>query len=158
MSRLSGETASLSRTCNPAAERHFVTFALDQWEYGIEVADVCGIYHGVAIIPTPDDPEIITGEVCLTTQRIPVMDLRDVLHLTPRVGTGWLLVVRHGLRMVGFLVDQVREVIRVPAAAVHPCDVATASSLPGAIDCVLHVQDRTIHVPDIPRILSECPV
>ena len=158
MSRLSGETTGMTRTRAAERELHFVTFLLGEWEYAIEVADVCGIYHGLAIIPTPDEPEIITGEIQLATHRIPVVDLRHLLHLPERVGVGWLLVVRHAEDLIGILVDQVSEVIRVPLQALDPSSNHHAEiPAPGVISAVVHYRDRVIHVPDLPRLLRECP-
>jgi len=157
MSRITGGAARTSRTSAPASELHFVTFHLGHWEYGIEVADVCGIYHGLAIIPAPDEPDTIAGEVHLPTHRIRVIDLRRLLQLPESESPGWMLVVGAVDGPIGILVDRVTEVIRVRSDAMAAYEDADGR-VPGGgfLTVTAHYQGRTIYVPDVHRMLRGC--
>ncbi len=156
MSRPSDETTCLPGTRAAARDLHLVTFRVGDWTYAVEVADVCGVYHGVAIIPTPDEPEIIAGEINLGTHRIPVVDLRTVFHLPDRFGAGWLLVVTRTGDMIGIIVDHVSGVIRVTPEALEPFDRSSDSSAPGDITAVARCGNEAFHIPDLSRILDRC--
>jgi chemotaxis signal transduction protein len=140
-------------------ELHLVTFRLDGWEYAVEVNDICGIYHGLAIIPTPDDSELLEGEVHLFAHRIPVINLRRVLNLGDRPsGPVWLLVLYQAGKQVGLLVDSVVEVLRLQSNALQPCD-GTSHQNPASdfVTASVSHKERTIYLPDLQRLLGACP-
>ena len=147
-----------SQTPTAPRELHLVTFLLDGWEYGVEVNNICGVYHGLAIIPTPDDSDMLEGEVHLFAHRIPVINLRCVLNLGERPsGPVWLLVLYRSSRQVGLLVDSVAEVLHLQPNALQPFD-GTNHEIPASdfVTASVRHQERTIYLPDLPRLLEAC--
>jgi len=55
----------------------YITFALDQEEYGIEIRYVTEIIGMQPITPLPETPEYVRGIVNLRGKVIPVIDMRQ---------------------------------------------------------------------------------
>lgn len=146
-----------SPTVSAPGELHLVTFKLNNYEYGVEVAGVYGIYHGLAIIPTPDECDAFTGEVQLLSRRIAVVNLRRVLNLNEQMtGPGWLLIVQQAGQMVAVLVDQISDVIRVKPQALQAITQKN-QQVPAFpwLTASARYQERTIYLPDLTRLLTE---
>lgn len=146
-----------SSTIAAPRELHLVTFKLDNYEYGVEVAGVYGIYHGLAIIPTPDECDAFAGEIQLFSRRIAVVSLRRLLNLNEQMtGPGWLLVVKPAGQMVAVLVDQISEVIRLKPQALQAITQKN-QQVPAFpwLTASARYQERTIYLPDLTRLLSE---
>jgi chemotaxis signal transduction protein len=146
-----------SATRTPTRERRFVTFLLDRWELGIEVGDVCGIYHGLPIIPTPDESDPVAGDVSIYGQRIPVLKLRHLLNLSPLPSLAqWLVVFREQGQTAALIVDRVYEVISVDVSALEQQNAASGGPASDYANRAVFWQGRKIYLPDFPRLLADC--
>ena len=100
-----------------------VSFKLGDCDYGVDVSEVMGIYRGLPVIPTPDMPAHVDGEICLQDQRIPVISMRRFVGMDEPATipiSRWIMVLRHNHGPVGLAVDCVTEVVRLRADSLRP--------------------------------------
>jgi purine-binding chemotaxis protein CheW len=92
-----------------------VSFKIGEEEFGIEILKVQEIIKMMAITKIPNTPEFIEGIINLRGRIIPVVDLRIKLGLAKQSHTKStrIVVVELNNQVVGFIVDEVNEVIRI---------------------------------------------
>ncbi len=103
-------------------EDKFLTFVLNQEEYGIEIRHVTEIIGIQSITELPDMPHYIKGVINLRGKVIPVMDVRLRFGLEER---GYddrtcIIVINIDEQSVGLIVDRVFEVMDIPKSGVEP--------------------------------------
>lgn len=101
-------------------EEQVVVFELATESYGIDIAVVQEIIRRPPVTPVPRAPECVEGVVNLRGRVIPVINLRNRFGL-PAIEAdraARIIVIEHEGQTVGFAVDAVAEVLRVPADAV----------------------------------------
>jgi purine-binding chemotaxis protein CheW len=128
-------------------------FSVDGQRYGLPIGAVQEIQQIVALSEIPDDGGGVVGVINLRGAMVPVMDLRLMLgvaqkeyHLqTPMVFT------RTPRGLVALVVDEVADVVEVPAGALQaPSGVlALADRLVG----VCHLESGPVFVLDIEQLV-----
>ena len=93
----------------------FLTFFLDQEEYGIEILSVREIIGLLPVTPVPQTPYYVQGVVNLRGQVIPVVDLRLKFDMPGIDATdeSCIIVVHTGGAQLGIIVDKVSEVMDI---------------------------------------------
>jgi purine-binding chemotaxis protein CheW len=96
--------------------KKFLTFLLDQEEYGIDILKVRELIGIVEVTKVPQTTDFVEGVINLRGKIIPVIDLRSKFGL-PRAEHSdqtCIIVVDVGT-LIGIIVDTVREVHDIPA-------------------------------------------
>jgi purine-binding chemotaxis protein CheW len=90
----------------------YLTFCLDNEEYGLEILKVREIIGLMPITTVPRTPEYIKGVINLRGKVIPVIDLRLKFNMpeAERTEETCIIVVNLGQVEVGIIVDRVSEV------------------------------------------------
>ena len=90
----------------------FLTFFLEEEEYGIEILSVREIVGLLPVTPVPQTPAYVEGVVNLRGQVIPVVDLRLRFDMPGIEATDetCIIVVHSGGAQLGVIVDKVSEV------------------------------------------------
>ncbi|AFA48299.1 chemotaxis protein CheW [Acetobacterium woodii] len=103
-------------------EDKFLTFALGNESYALEIIYVAEIIGIQKITEVPELPEYVKGIISLRGQIIPVVDVRLRFKKAPRDydERTCIIVVDLANMPVGLIVDSVSEVIRIPAEAIVP--------------------------------------
>lgn len=98
-----------------------VTFRIGEEEFGVDILAVQEIIRLLQITPVPRAPASIEGVINLRGKVIPVVNMRSRFSLPARQATSQTRIVVMELeeKIVGFLVDAVSEVLRIPAATVE---------------------------------------
>jgi purine-binding chemotaxis protein CheW len=100
-------------------EGKYLTFTLDEEEYGIGILKIKEIIGMMPITPVPQTPEFVKGVINLRGKVIPVVDLRlrfgmDSIDYNERT---CIIVVeidgQAGTVMIGIVVDSVSEVLNI---------------------------------------------
>ncbi len=93
----------------------YLTFALAEEEYGLEILRVREIIGMMEITAVPRTPEYVKGVINLRGKVIPVVDLRLKVGMAEQERTDQtcIIVVNIGEVEMGIIVDQVREVINI---------------------------------------------
>ncbi len=99
----------------------YLTFMLDNEEYGIEILKVREIIGIMDITNVPQTPEFVEGVINLRGKVIPVIDLRTKFGLSRAEYNDQtcIIVVDVGM-MMGIIVDTVQEVHDIPSASIEP--------------------------------------
>ena len=103
-------------------EGKFLTFALGKEEYAIEIRDVTEIIGIQNITILPDMATFVKGVINLRGKIIPVIDVRLRFNLPEREYNErtCIIVVNINNMSIGLIVDNVSEVIDIPAENIEP--------------------------------------
>ena len=102
-------------------ENKYLTFALNNEEYGIEIRYVTEIIGMQNISQVPDVNEFVKGVINLRGKVIPVIDIRLRFHLEKRAydNRTCIVVINIDEQVVGVIVDRVLEVLTIPRSEVE---------------------------------------
>ncbi|MEW6488613.1 MAG: chemotaxis protein CheW [Thermodesulfobacteriota bacterium] len=133
-----------------------VTFHVGDEEFGVEILEVREINRMMEITRVPHAPDFVEGVINLRGQVIPVVDLRKRFGLpaVERDKSARIVVVELGDRVVGFLVDSVSEVLRVPRSLVEPPPPIVGGIDAAYIEAVVKLEDRLLILLDLRKLLS----
>lgn len=98
-----------------------VTFRIGEEEFGVDILAVQEIIRLMQITMVPRAPEFIEGVINLRGKVIPVINMRTRFNKaahTPDSNTR-IVVMELEQKIVGFLVDGVSEVLRIPESTVE---------------------------------------
>jgi len=144
------EEGSAMTTTSEAETEQFVVLRLGEERYGMPIASVDEVVALPAkLTRLPRAPAFVEGVFSLRGQVIPVIDQRQRFGVSgdearrPRV-----LVVRVGETQVGFLVDEVTEVLRVAAGQMRDApEIGTARAR--VIDRIVNLEGEAEMIPII---------
>lgn len=133
-----------------------VSFVVENEEFGVDILKVQEIIRTVEITRVPKSPSFVEGVINLRGKIVPVIDLRRRFGIEKRVHDGdtRIIVVELPDKVVGFLVDKVKEVIRVEKSVIEPPPELTMNINANYITGVAKLQDRLLILLDLDKVLS----
>lgn len=133
-----------------------VSFVIESEEFGVDILKVQEIIRTVEITRVPKSPEFVEGVINLRGKIVPVVDLRKRFGIArkERDNETRIIVVELVDKVVGFLVDKVKEVIRVEKSIIEPPPELTTNISTNYITGVAKLQDRLLILLDLDRVLS----
>jgi len=134
-----------------------VTFKLDVEEFGIDILRVQEIIRIMNITKVPNSPEFVEGVINLRGRVIPVINLRKRLMLPnlEKDNKTRVIVVELSDKTVGFIVDEVNEVLRIPKSITEPPPEMTAGIDSDYITSVGKLEDRLLILLDIEKLVDK---
>ena len=134
----------------------FLTFQLQDEEYGLEILKVREIMGILNITPVPQTPDYIKGVINLRGAVIPVVDLRLKFSLQEDEydQKTCIIVVDVGGVMMGIVVDTVSEVMDIEAADIERAPSFGASLNTDYILGMGKVEEKVKILLDINKVLS----
>ncbi len=133
-----------------------VSFKIGEEEFGIDILKVQEINRMMQITKVPNSPEFIDGVVNLRGRIIPVIDLRTRLNMAriEHDNRTRIIVVDLSGVTVGFIVDEVSEVLRIPKSITEPPPAMVAGIDSDYITAVGKLEDRLLILLDLEKIFS----
>ena len=133
----------------------FVTCRIAQEEFALDVLSVQEINRMVEVTRVPKAPYFVEGVINLRGRIIPVLDLRRRFGLpsSDRTDDSRIMEVLVRQRMVGLIVDEVVEVLRVPKLSIEPPPSVGNSAGAEFTQGVGRIEDRLLIVLDLNRLL-----
>ena len=133
-----------------------VSFMIQNEEFAIDILFVQEINRMLQITKVPNAPAFVSGVVNLRGRVIPVIDLRTKLGIEVKKHdkNTRIVVVEVKEKTVGFIVDAVKEVLRIPASITEPPPELVTGINSEFIMAVGKLEDRLITLIDIEKILS----
>lgn len=133
-----------------------VSFSLGTEEFGIDILSVQEINRLTGITRVPNAPGYVIGVINLRGKIIPVVDLRKRFGMKQIEATvhSRIIVVEVEERVVGFLVDSVKEVIRIPKNIIEPPPSMVAGISSDYITGIGKLEGRLIVLLELGRILA----
>ena len=115
------KNVQLNEEIEDAQEDKFLTFALGNEEYGIEIRHVTEIVGIQKITDLPDMPNYVKGVINLRGKVIPVVDVRLRFTMEERTydERTCIIVVSIKDAAVGMIVDSVSEVMDIPSGDIE---------------------------------------
>lgn len=134
-----------------------VTFRLGNEEFGVNIHDLQEIIRMMPITRVPNAPPFVEGVVNLRGQVIPIIELRRRIGMeaSPHDKSTRIIVVQLGKKTVGFIVDAVGEVKRIPGRVVEPPPPIVAGIESEYISGVGKLEEQLLILLDLNRLLSE---
>jgi len=147
-----------NRTAAVEATLQLVTFQVGPEEYGLDISVITEVIRPPEITSLPHMPRFVRGVINLRGTIIPIVDLRTRFGLqtiSDNARKMRVLIIRGAPQgLLGLVVDGVREVLRVPAAAVDPAPDAAKSAGADFIAGVAKTAGRLVILLDADKILS----
>ena len=137
-------------------ELHIVGFQVGRETYGVPITSLHEIVRVPEITAVPDAPDYLEGVINLRGKIVSVMDLRKRFgdkQATVKKSNR-ILVVEHGSRLAGLIVDSASEVLKIPSDAV---ELPPAAFQDGGLNCVTglgKVGGRLIVLLDMNKLLA----
>lgn len=133
-----------------------VTFSIGDEEFGVDILKVQEIIRTMEITKVPRAPAFVEGVINLRGKVIPIVDLRKRFGLAAREHDKHtrIIVIEINNMIVGFVVDSVSEVLRIPASTVEPPPPVVAGLESEYISGVGKLEDRLLILLDLDRLLS----
>jgi purine-binding chemotaxis protein CheW len=133
-----------------------VSFRIGQEEFGIDILKVQEINRMTDVTRVPNAPQGVEGVINLRGKVMPVINLRTRLGMSPkeRDKNTRIVVVEVEGTVVGFVVDAVNKVLRIPKGITEPPPSIASGSESEFITGVGKLDDRLLLLLDLNRLVS----
>ncbi len=138
----------------------FLTFALGQEEYGVEILKIQEIKGFSAITPLPNTPPHVKGVLNLRGTIVPIVDLRKKFRL-PEVAYDQftvIVVVQVQGKTLGFIVDAVRDVLTVTGQDIQPTPDLAGQVDTACLNGLAKAGEKLVILLDIDQVLTAAEV
>jgi len=134
-----------------------VSFKIGDEEFGVDILKVQEINKMMQITKVPNSPEFVDGVVNLRGRIIPVIDIRARLNLPRKEHdkNTRIIVVEIEGKTIGFIVDEVNEVLRIPESITEPPPEMVAGIDSSYITAVGKLEDRLLILLELEKIFSK---
>lgn len=133
-----------------------VIFRLGAEEYGVPITQVQEINLLSKPTKIPNSPSFLEGVISLRKQIIPVVDLkkRFSIEQTDYTKDARIMIVEVNDSIIGVIVDEVLEVLRLPASSIEPPPPVIAGITAAYLDGVGKLDDRLFILLNMDKILT----
>lgn len=132
------------------------SFRVGNEEYVIDIMRIKEIINPLKITPVPSSSDLIEGMINLRGVIIPIVDLRKRFRVPSE---SWAkqpkyIIVAVSGRIVGIVVDEVLEVVRIPRGQIKPSPEISQGREPGIFLGVCEHQGRLLLLVDLKKVLD----
>ncbi len=151
------ERAGLSHDpANAGQMVEFVSFAVDDEQYGVEITDVREIKGWSGVTHLPKQPDYVRGVLNLRGAMVPIIDLRC------RFGRGTteatplhvMIIVQIGATSVGILADRVLDIVSVDSAQIQPVPKVARDQRSELFSGLVTVEEGMIALIDLRHLID----
>ncbi len=134
-----------------------VTFKIADEEFGVDILRVQEIIRMMPITKVPKAPFFVEGVINLRGKVIPIIDMRRRFGMATNAHDGQTRITVMDLQgqVVGFVVDAVREVLRIKESTVEAPPQVVAGIGSDYLKGVGKLDDRLLILLDLDKLLSE---
>ncbi len=137
----------------------FISFAIGDDHYAVDIMAVREIKDWTAIRHLPHQPDYVRGICSLRGAFIPIVDLRcrfgeGLTELTP---FHVFIIVKIGQQQVGLLADRVSDIISVDPANIKEVPEVGQTKGRGFLSGLVNIDDTTIGLINLDSILVAAP-
>ncbi|SFM96590.1 chemotaxis protein CheW [Thermodesulforhabdus norvegica] len=141
--------------------RQLITFSVSEEEFAVDISQVQEVIRLPNITVVPNAPDFIEGVIHLRGRIVPVIDLRKRLRLSRSAEPvsydkyTRVLIILHEGKLIGFIVDKVTEILKIPESAVRPTpELVLEHTGAEYFDGVVREDDRLIILLNLQRVLA----
>jgi purine-binding chemotaxis protein CheW len=134
-----------------------VSFKIGNEEFGVDILNVQEINRMTQITKVPNSPEFVEGVINLRGRIIPVIDLRSRIGIIKKDAdkNTRIVVIEIQEKIIGFIVDAVKEVLRIPADITEAPPELVNGIDSEFIKAVGKLDDRLLILLDLEKIISK---
>ena len=134
----------------------FITFAIGDDHYGIDIMAVREIKEWSNVTHLPKQPDYVRGVLNLRGVVMPIVDLRCRFGegLTEPTPTHIIIIVQIDERQVGLLADRVLDIVSFERREVQPVPRTVQGSSSALLAGLVTVDNTMIALIDLPNLLS----
>lgn len=138
-------------------DMQFVAFTIGSEEFCIDISQVREIKEMMPITKVPHAPEGVEGIVNLRGQVIPIVNLKKVLgyYEDGDASDGKIILVETGSDVVGFIVDDVSDVVSLSGENIESVPHVINSHQSHYIKGIAKKDERLLLVLDLSKIANE---
>jgi purine-binding chemotaxis protein CheW len=122
----------------------FISFAIGDDQYGVDIMAVREIKGWTAITHLPKQPDYVRG----------VLNLRGVIVPTEATPLHIVIIVQIGARQVGLLADRVLDIVSQDVSQIQPVPKIAQASRADFLSGLVTVDDAMIALIDLPNLLN----
>lgn len=133
-----------------------VSFKIGEEEFGVDILKVQEINRIMELTKVPNAPEFVEGVVNLRGRVIPVISLRSRLNMLRKDfdDSSRIVVVDLAGKTIGFIVDEVSEVLRIPRNITEAPPEMVSGINSDFITAVGKLENRLLILLDLEKIFS----
>ncbi|MBX3006666.1 MAG: chemotaxis protein CheW [Melioribacteraceae bacterium] len=133
-----------------------VSFKIANEEFAVDILNVQEINKMTQITKVPNAPDFVEGVINLRGRVIPIIDLRTRLRLEKKEydKDTRIVVVEISNKTIGFIVDAVREVLRIPKNITEAPPELVSGIDSEFIKAVGKLEDRLLILIDLNKIIT----
>lgn len=137
-----------------------VSFKLGNEEFGINILMVQEIVRWINITKIPNAPESIEGVVNLRGKIIPIIDLNNKLGMNRFTldSQTRIIVVEVDKKIIGFIVDQVSEVLRIPRSITEAPPTLVSGINSEYITAIGKMENRLLILLNLEKIVNSVEI
>jgi purine-binding chemotaxis protein CheW len=134
-----------------------VSFKIGNEEFGVDILNVQEINRMTQITKVPNSPDFVEGVINLRGRIIPVIDLRSRIGIAKKEAdkNTRIVVVEILEKTIGFIVDAVKEVLRIPSDITEAPPELVNGIDSDFIKAVGKLEDRLLILLDLEKIISK---
>jgi purine-binding chemotaxis protein CheW len=141
---------------NAGTSVQFISFAIGDDQYGVDIMAVREIKGWVDITHLPKQPEYVRGVLNLRGSIVPIMDLRCRFGqgLTTTTPLHIMIIVQIGGRQIGLIGDRVLDIVSIDSGQIQQVPRASASAPSDFLAGLVTHDNGMIALIDLPSLLS----
>jgi purine-binding chemotaxis protein CheW len=134
----------------------FVSFAIGEDQYGVDIMAVREIKGWSEITHLPRQPEFVRGVLNLRGSIVPIIDLRCRFGggLTEATQLHVVIIVQIAHRLIGLLADRVLDIVPVLSREVQPVPRTVSGGLTSFLSGLVTTDTTMIALIDLPNLLT----
>jgi purine-binding chemotaxis protein CheW len=149
-----------SPSVNRAVAVQFVSFAIGDDQYGVDIMAVREIKGWSDIAHLPRQPDYVRGVLNLRGVIVPIIDLRCRFGqgLTDATPLHVVIIVQIANRQVGLLADRVLDIVSFEPSQMQPVPKVAESSSVDFLSGLVTVDNVMVALIDLPNLLTVSPI
>ena len=151
-----GTTPTTGNASGNADISQFISFAIGDDQYGVDIMSVREIKGWSQITRLPRQPDYMRGVLNLRGVMVPIIDLRCRFGqgMTEATPLHIVIVVQIGTRHVGLLADRVLDIVGFNASQVQPVPRVAQASHVDFLSGLVTIESGMIALIDLSHLLS----
>ncbi|MGA2895648.1 MAG: chemotaxis protein CheW [Xanthobacteraceae bacterium] len=152
-----GDWRGESSTRPIATSTEFISFAIGDEQYGVDIMAVREIKGWSSVTQLPNQPDYMRGVLNLRGIMVPIVDLRCRFSqgLTETTAMHVVIVVHVGIKTVGLLADRVLDIVAVDASQIQPVPQVTRHMRADFLSGLVTIETTMIALINLNNLLTE---
>jgi purine-binding chemotaxis protein CheW len=142
---------------NSADTIQFISFAIGDDHYGVDIMAVREIKGWTEITHLPKQPDYVRGVLNLRGVIVPIIDLRCRFGqgLTEATPLHVVIIVQIAAQLVGLLADRVSDIISVDPAKIRAVPKVAQSARLDFLSGIVTIENAMIALIELPHLLTQ---